>query len=325
MKRSTKLLSWLKSTKTDVQQETTRTEEEDVCEPSTSANSDASTSRPTTPATVTKKRQKTVRRYDENYIKFGFICSGTEEEPRPQCVLCGDLLSNESMKPSHLTRHLTTKHPALADKPVSFFLRKREGLKQSKSAIQSYGTPTSKAQEASYRASLQIARAGKPHTIGEELCLPLTKEITKIMCGEDAAKKLNFVPLSNDTVSRRITDMANDVKNTLIERVKKSRYFSIQLDETTDVADLAQLLIYVRYENDGAATEDLLFCQPLQTRTTADQIFQVLNEFMQENGLDWKRCVGVCTDGARAMTGRNSGVVARIREVDALDSLQHPS
>ncbi|XP_061602956.1 zinc finger BED domain-containing protein 5-like [Cololabis saira] len=109
--------------------------------------------------------------------------------------------------------------------------------------------------------------------------------------------------------------MANDVKNTLIERVKKSRYFSIELDETTDVADLAQLLVYVRYENDGAATEDLLFCQPLQTRTTADQIFQLLNEFMQENGLDWKRCVGVCTDGARAMTGRNSGVVARIREV----------
>lgn len=134
------------------------------------------------------------------------------------------------------------------------------------------------------------------------------------MCGEEAAKKLNFVPLSNDTVSRRITDMANDVKNTLIEHIKKSRYFAIQLNETTDVADLAQLLVYVRYEHDGAATEDFLFCKPLETRTTFTT-FQVLNVFMQENGLDWKKCVGVCTDGARAMTGRNSGVVARIREV----------
>ena len=80
MKRTTKLLSWLKSAKTDVQQEITRTEEEDVCEPSTSANSDASTS-PTTSATVSKKRHKAVRRYDENYIKFGFIFSGREEEP----------------------------------------------------------------------------------------------------------------------------------------------------------------------------------------------------------------------------------------------------
>ncbi|XP_060782686.1 zinc finger BED domain-containing protein 5-like [Neoarius graeffei] len=148
-------------------------------------------------------------------------------------------------------------------------------------------------QEASYRASLLIARAGKPHTIGELLCLPLAKEMTRIMCGEKAARELNLVPLSNDTVSRRINDMADDVKKTLIERIKNSRYFAIQLDETTDVADLANLL----------------------TRTTSEQIFQLLNKFIQEHGLDWEKCVGVCTDGARAMTGRNSGVAARIREV----------
>ena len=36
---------------------------------------------------------------------------------------------------------------------------------------------------------------------------------------------------------------------------------------------------------------------------------------MEENCLDWKKCVGVCTDGARAMTGRHNGVAARISEV----------
>ena len=88
-------------------------------------------------------------------------------------------------------------------------------------------TPVAKAQEASYCASLRIAKAGKPRNIGEELCPPLAKEITHIMCGEKAARQLNLVPLSNDTVSRRIVDMADDVKNILIERIKKSRYFSI--------------------------------------------------------------------------------------------------
>lgn len=58
-----------------------------------------------------------------------------------------------------------------------------------------------------------------------------------------------------------------------------------------------------------------MFCKSLETITTAEHIFQLLNAFIQEHGLDWKRCVGVCTDGARAMTGRNSGVAARIREV----------
>ena len=47
--------------------------------------------------------------------------------------------------------------------------------------------------------------------------------------------------------------MADDDKNTLTERIKSSRYYSIQLDETTDVADLANLLVYVRYEYDGTA------------------------------------------------------------------------
>ncbi|CAL9692667.1 unnamed protein product [Knipowitschia caucasica] len=316
--KSSKLLSWLQSTKGSVDQDEASTEE-DECGEGAGAHSGfsgASESHRAAPrAAASNKRHKRVRKYDENYINYGFIWSGREEEPKPQCVVCGEVLSNESMKPSHLKRHLKTKHGKHNDKPVVFFLRKREELKQSKSIIQSCGTPVAKAQEASYRASLRIARAGKPYTIGEQLCLPLAKEMTRIMRGENAARKLNLVPLSNDTVSRRIKDMADDVKNTLIERIKNSRYFAIQLDESTDVADLANLLVYVRYEYDGAAQEDILFCQSLETRTTAEHIFQLLNAFIHENGLDWKKCVGVCTDGARAMTGHNSGVATRIREV----------
>lgn len=46
------------------------------------------------------------------------------------------------------------------------------------------------------------------------------------------------------------------LKNTLIERTESSSYSSIQLDETTHVADLAKLLVYVRYEYYGAVQED---------------------------------------------------------------------
>lgn len=170
MKRSAKLLSWLQSGKRSVDQEenvsSTRTEG-DESEPSTGANNDYFGSAGKVPiaSASSSKQHKAVRNYDSNYIKFGFIWSGEEKGPRPQCVVCGKVLSNESMKPSHLKRHLTTKHTALKDKPVDFFLRKRNELKQSKSTIQSCGTPIIKAQEASYRASLRIAKAGKPHTI----------------------------------------------------------------------------------------------------------------------------------------------------------------
>ncbi|MBN3314361.1 SCND3 protein, partial [Atractosteus spatula] len=99
--------------------------------------------------------------------------------------------------------------------------------------------------------SLRIAKAGKPQTIGEELCLPLAKELTHIMCREKAAKQLDLLPASNDTVTRRIFYMAGDVKCTLIECVKMSRCCSLQLDESV-----------------------------------GEHIFQLLNEFIEENGID---------------------------------------
>ena len=40
---------------------------------------------------------------------------------------------------------------------------------------------------------------------------------------------------------------------------------------------------------------------------------------MTSNGLWWSRCVGICTDGVKAMTGRHSGVVTRV-QADALDA-----
>lgn len=133
--------------------------------------------------------------------------------------------------------------------------------------------PIIKAQEASYHASLQIAKAGKPHTIGEQLCLLLAKEMTRIICGEKVAKDLNLVPLSNDTVSQRIKDMAENVIKTLIKRINNSQYFAIQLDETTDVADLVDLLVYVRYEYDGAAQEDFISASHLQPQQSTYSVY----------------------------------------------------
>ena len=36
---------------------------------------------------------------------------------------------------------------------------------------------------------------------------------------------------------------------------------------------------------------------------------------MTSNGLWWSRCVGICTDGTKVMTGRRSGVVTRVQAV----------
>ncbi len=90
--------------------------------------------------------------------------------------------------------------------------------------------------EASYVVAKRIGKLGKPHTIAETLILPALQDLCRIMIGDSAAAKLGAVPLSNDTVARRIEGMSNDIREQLIEFVKKSPYNALQLDESTDIA-----------------------------------------------------------------------------------------
>ena len=50
-------------------------------------------------------------------------------------------------------------------------------------------------------------------------------------------------------------------------------------------------------------------------RTLPAVTFSVLNGFIEERGLEWKNCVGVCTDGAACLTGGNSGLVSKIKDM----------
>ena len=56
------------------------------------------------------------RKYDESYLSFGFTWTGDEEEPNGLCVECGTVLSNGSLFPAKLKRHLEAKHSQLKNK-----------------------------------------------------------------------------------------------------------------------------------------------------------------------------------------------------------------
>jgi len=129
--------------------------------------------------------------------------------------------------------------------------------------------------------------------------------------GQSAASKMKDIPLSNDTVERRISQMAEDTETQLVRKIKKSKLFALQLDEATDIQNSSILLTYVRYidHDDSDMKEDILSVSELPTHSASSDIFKVLNCFIEERGLEWKNCVGVCTDGAACLTGRNSGLV----------------
>ena len=163
--------------------------------------------------------------------------------------------------------------------------------------------------EASYLVALRIAKAKKPHTIAEELLLPATKDIVQVMLGAEYVNKLNTISLSNNTVSRRIDDMSADIMEQVIHEMKSAQLgiFSIQLDESTDVVNYYQLLVYVRYIYEGDFKDEFLFCKPLETTTTARDVLDTVGSFLQNHDIHWGNVCGVCTNGAPAMLGCRTG------------------
>ncbi|XP_073337223.1 zinc finger BED domain-containing protein 5-like [Pagrus major] len=86
--------------------------------------------------------------------------------------------------------------------------------------------------------------------------------------GEAAAAKLDAIPMSDNTIQHRTSDMAADVKEQVLDAIRESPFFSIQLDESTDVANCAQLMVYVRFIKELSAQEEFLFCHPLPALAT---------------------------------------------------------
>ena len=62
------------------------------------------------------------RKYSEDFIKLGFTSILINDELRSQCVVCSEILANESLKAGKLQRYIKAKHPKLIDKPITFFL-----------------------------------------------------------------------------------------------------------------------------------------------------------------------------------------------------------
>ena len=183
--------------------------------------------------------------------------------------------------------------------------------------LDSFGTyheRTTNAVCASYIVAYKVAQAEKPHTIVEQLLLPCAKEMVRLVVGEDATRKLDDISVSNDTVSRRMNEISLNIKEQVLDEIKKSPLFAIQLHESTEVSQFSQLLAFVRYVHEENFKEEFLFCKPLKLNTRAEDVLEAVNDFFNENDLDWVNLVGITTDGAPTMLGSRSGFQTLVKQ-----------
>ena len=188
---------------------------------------------------------------------------------------------------------LVTSYNNFSRKPREFFARKLSEINKQSVVFSNFLQTPAKTQLASFKVAYRIAKCKRLHTNAEEFVLPAALDLVSTIIEESIAQKLKAVPLSNNTISRRIDKISDDSNDQLVAKMRGNE-FSLQLDEaTTSTSNKdAYLICYVRFiDNDGNIVEDLLFCKPILKNCTAHELFVILNNFFQENNLQWKYCV----------------------------------
>ncbi|XP_063931356.1 protein FAM200C-like [Zophobas morio] len=178
-------------------------------------------------------------------------------------------------------RDLKTVHPNLSDRSPEFFSGKLENLKKMKLGPSGSRFESSqKALSASFEISQLIAKSKKPHTIVLRL---------------EAKKKIQEIPLSNNTVKARIETMSLDIEEQILLKIKNSPYFALQCDETTDIATCCQLLVFVRFVDEDNTIKELLLSSALETTSKGIDVMNIISNYLEKHQILWQNLAGLAS------------------------------
>ena len=74
-------------------------------------------------------------------------------------------------------------------------------------------------------------------------------------------------------MKKTIVEMSDDAGEQMVNKVKESPFYSIQLDECTDTSSQPQLSVFIRYVSNDEGLEGLLSCKALQLYAKGENIF----------------------------------------------------
>ena len=142
-------------------------------------------------------------------------------------------------------------------------------------------TVSERAQLASIEVAEIIAMKSKSHTLAESVILPACKKMVKSMLGETAEKEISKIPFSNDTIHMRILDLSENIDTNVQEKLEGSK-FALIVDESTDINNSAQLLVFVRFINDDEIINQFLCCSEMPTTTRGQDIFDMITGYLKK-------------------------------------------
>ncbi|XP_057203176.1 general transcription factor II-I repeat domain-containing protein 2B-like [Triplophysa rosa] len=240
----------------------------------------------------------------------------TEFKGEPMCLVC--LETKSVMKDFNLNRHYATAHKEkyeryTGDARTALISDLKGKIHRQQNLFTKCMTVQESSLKASYAVSLVLAKAKK--SLSEcETVKQCAIEMAKAFGDEKMAKNFESVSLSRRTVTRRISDIQCQIQEKLKQEIENCKYFSLALDESTDVTDVSQLLIFARTITEKFDVhEELLKLVSLHGTTKGEDIFKSVEIAVNEHG-GFAKLSAVVTDGAPAMQGKKSGFAGLLKK-----------
>jgi hypothetical protein len=126
-----------------------------------------------------------------------------------------------------------------------------------------------------------------------------------------ASKNASYT--SSDAVTDFLEAIGIWVDESLVTQLLDAQYFSLLADECTDIANIEELSIYCRWEENGLPVEHFMEILPLK-RCDAEFIYSTLIEWLKKKSIQCRKMVGMGFDGASTFAGKHSGVQARLKK-----------
>ena len=236
-----------------------------------------------------RKVDKENRVFKEEWTEeFIFILN--QKTNLPQCLKCNFQAS--VMKKDNIQRHFRTNHPTfnIAYPPMSE--KRSNEIKRLKSAVDRGRKIIDTFMSIQERAT--VALSMKPLTFAELVKKCMLDAIESVVENpskrEELMKKIEEIPLSNDTSTRRVEELSEDVSDEL-KALKKAEHIALAIDESTDRTDSAGFLVYVRYYTpDSGFHEDVLGIYMMEDRTTGADIHESLSFVLSDGSGLGKNC-----------------------------------
>ena len=121
------------------------------------------------------------------------------------------------------------------------------------------------------------------------------------------------MPISNNTVQRRIDEMSSDVLKQLVEILSVSKH-SLQIDEFILSDNESLQLGYVRFIHDMQDQEEMIFAISLPADTRATTAFNVVEKFYEEKEMPMQNILQCAIDGAATMVGKHRGFIVLMKK-----------